>query len=75
MEEQSWGWFADIDDEHFIDFVHHKELSGNIPQHKELSSNISQQPCAFIIQLFATPIYYLIHFKYAFHLAQIQTNT
>ena len=63
MDEQSWGWFADIDEEHFIDFVQHKELSKKFPP----------QPCDFIIQLFATPIYYLIHFKYAFHLAQIQT--
>lgn len=73
MDEQSWGWFADIDDEHFIEFVQHKELSKNITIRKELSKNIPQQPCDFIIQFFATPIYFLLQFKYAFHLAQFQT--
>ena len=73
MEEQSWGGFTDIDEEHFIDFVQTKELSKNIPQYKELSNKFPPQPCDFIIQLFATPIFYLIQFEDAFHLAQIQT--
>ena len=73
MDEQSWGWFADIDDEHFIDFVQTKEDSKKLTQHEEVSKKILQQPCSFIIQFFSTPFYYLVYFKYAFHLAQIQT--
>jgi hypothetical protein len=75
MDEQSWGWFADIDDEQFIDFVQTKEVSKNIPQRKELSKKFPPQPCDFIFRLFATPILYLIQFKYAFHLAQIQNTS
>ena len=72
MDNQSWGWFANIDDDSFVDFQV-EERSQKFTQQEELSEKFPQQPCSWIIQFIGTPFYYILYFKYAIHLAQIHT--